>query len=65
MKKLPIFITIFTGLALLFSACKKTEENPQQVVQNQILGKWPLKYRVRTVTTNKFIVRMDTTITTR
>ncbi len=62
MKKLPIFITICAGLALLFSACKKTEENPQQVVQNKILGKWPLKYRVRTVTTNKFIIKLDTII---
>jgi len=62
MKKLSLFITIFAGLALLFSACKKTEENPQQVVQSQILGKWPLKYRVRTVTTNRFTVKLDTTI---
>jgi hypothetical protein len=60
MKKRSTFIIPFLCLLGIFHACKKTDESPQEVVQKQLLGKWPLKYRISKITTNKFLMRSDT-----
>ncbi|MDQ8054101.1 MAG: hypothetical protein REI78_13790 [Pedobacter sp.] len=45
MKKLSLILFIAIGLL----ACKKEEENPQTFVQQRLIGRWPIKYQIRTV----------------
>jgi len=61
MKKLKIVIILLAGLATTFYACKKEEVTDQQSAQAKLVGRWPLKYRIRTVT-NGFTIKMDSTL---
>ena len=60
MKKLhiPLILLVLATLSIL--ACKKEVLTPQQFVQKQILGNWPLKYSIRTVYTNNIATKSDT-----
>lgn len=62
MKKLKIIMVLLAGLVLLNYACKKEELSNQEFVQKQFLGKWPLKYTIRTTYTNNFIIKVDTPV---
>ncbi|MFD0939589.1 hypothetical protein [Pedobacter boryungensis] len=60
MKKLNLVSILLAGLALTIYSCKKTEVNPQELVQKQIIGKWPLKYTIKTIYTNNVAGNPDT-----
>ena len=62
MKKfiLPILLLI---VSLTFYACKKEEIGAQEFVQKKILGRWPLKYNIRTVYTDNVVTKTDTLVT--
>ncbi len=56
-------IALFSFIALLsIYSCKKEEGNGQEFVQNYIIGKWPLKYNIRTVSNSNFGDKSDTLI---
>ncbi len=61
MKKLKVAIILFACLTTTFYACKKEELTDQQAAQQKILGRWPLKYRIRTIQ-NGFTIKVDSTL---
>jgi hypothetical protein len=63
MKKLKTFALISLIAILAIYGCKKEEVNNQQFVQGFIIGKWPLKYNIRTISNANFGDRNDTLIT--
>ncbi|TKC05498.1 hypothetical protein FA048_17385 [Pedobacter polaris] len=63
MKNLKIAIILLGITALTFYACKKEEITDKEAAQKHFLGRWPLKYRIRTVY-DSFTTRIDTTLST-
>lgn len=59
MKSTKIFFCI-AALFILLQACKKEEINPQTFVQQHLVGKWPLKFRISTPYTNNIAGNADT-----
>lgn len=61
MKRLKFAVLFFSCAILAISSCKKIEENPQEFVQNKLVEKkWPLKFTIRRVITDNFIIKIDT-----
>lgn len=60
MKKLKIGFALFCLIAIGFYSCKKEVLTDKETVQQHFLGRWPAKYRIRTVY-NSFTTRIDTT----
>lgn len=60
MKKLKTVILFICVIALSFNSCKKEVLTDKETVQQHFLGRWPAKYRIRTVT-DSFTTRIDTT----
>jgi len=63
MKRLKIVLLLSTCFALGFYACKKEEVNSQEVVQKQIIGRWPIKYNIKTTFTDNVETKNDTLTT--
>jgi len=59
MKKLKTVMIFFCLMALSFNSCKKEVLSDKDTVQQHFLGRWPAKYRIRTVT-DSFTTRIDT-----
>jgi hypothetical protein len=56
--KIAFILLAFTTLA--FYACKKEVLTDKQAALQQLVGRWPLKYRIRTIE-DGFAIRKDTT----
>jgi hypothetical protein len=57
-------IALFALIIMLnIYGCKKEEQNSQEFVQKYIIGSWPLKYNIRTVSNASFGDKRDTLIT--
>lgn len=61
MKKLKIGFALFCTVIVCFHSCKKEVLSDKETVQKQFLGRWPAKYRIRTVY-DSFTTKMDTVI---
>jgi hypothetical protein len=49
MKKINFAVLIVAIPLIMLYACKKEEENPQTFVQEHIIGRWPIKYQIKTL----------------
>lgn len=58
MKSTKLFFCI--ALFILLHGCKKEEVNPQTFVQQHLVGKWPLKFKISTTYTNNIAGNPDT-----
>lgn len=63
MKKQHIAFYFSCLLLFAFVGCKKNDVDSQALVQQKLLGKWPLKYNVRTIYTDAVSSKPDTLIT--
>ena len=59
MKNIKTLILLFSLIVLSFNSCKKEVLSDKDTVQQHFLGRWPAKYRIRTVT-DSFTTRSDT-----
>lgn len=50
--KVEIAVVAALCCALLTSSCKKEEEDQQAFVKKNIIGSWPIKYRIQTTVIN-------------
>ncbi|MBB2147053.1 hypothetical protein GM921_16230 [Pedobacter sp. LMG 31464] len=60
MKNLNVILTLLAGLAFTIYGCKKETINAKNLVQQQLIGKWPLKYTIKTIYTNNVAGSPDT-----
>ena len=56
--KIALIVLAFTTLA--FYACKKEVQTDKQAALQQLVGRWPLKHRIRAVETGN-VTKKDTT----
>lgn len=63
MKRLNSAALLLTGLILGLYGCKKEEENSQEIVQQHIIGAWPIKYNIKTTFTDDVETKNDTLTT--
>lgn len=62
MRKLKPTIILLAGLTFTIFGCEKFELSSQEVVQKNLVGRWPIKLRVEmTIKNNDTIIR-DTTV---
>jgi len=61
MSKSKIALILLAFITLAFYACKKEPLTDKQAALQQLVGRWPLKYRIRTVE-DGFAIRKDTTV---
>jgi hypothetical protein len=62
MKTIKTVALILMICLFAFYSCKKEEVNNQEYVQKFIIGKWPLKYNIRTISNPNFGDKSDTLI---
>ncbi|MFA6276412.1 MAG: hypothetical protein WC622_06665 [Pedobacter sp.] len=60
MKKIKIILILLAGLTFTIYACKKEDVDAKELVQQQLIGKWPLKYTIKTIYTNNVAGNPDT-----
>lgn len=62
MRKLKPILFLLAGLTFTIFGCEKFELSSQEVVQKNLVGRWPMKLRVEmTIKNNDTIIR-DTTV---
>ncbi|RZK33548.1 MAG: hypothetical protein EOO90_32125, partial [Pedobacter sp.] len=60
MSKSKILLIVLAFITLAFYACKKEVLTDKQASLQQLVGRWPLKYKIRT-REDGFAIRKDTT----
>lgn len=59
MKRLNPVLILLAAVTFIYS-CKKEDVNAQELVQKQFIGRWPLKYTIKTIYTNNVAAKPDT-----